>query len=64
MNNPNFERIVSTKSDQDDYHTDASESRRRCRKLTKQYGYGHNKSQLDRSKNSVVNALGYLPKHR
>lgn len=63
MNNPNFERIVTTKRTPDDYQTDASEARRRCRKLTKQYAHGRNKAQLDRSKDSVVNTLGYLPKH-
>ena len=60
MNNPNFERIVTTKRDQDDFQTEAH---KRCRKLTKQYAQGRNKAQLDRSKDSVVNTLGYLPKH-
>lgn len=62
MANPNFERITTKRAmSNEDYAADESISRRR--KLTKQFARGRNKSQLDRTLNSTVNALGYLPKH-
>lgn len=62
MINSNFERITTKRTmSNEDYAADESISRRR--KLTKQFSRGRNKHHLDRSLNSTVNALGYLPKY-
>lgn len=62
MNNPNFERITTKRTmSNEDFVADETINRRR--KRTKQFERGRNKHQLDRTLNSTVNALGYLPKY-
>lgn len=62
MNNPNFERITTKRTmSNEEYATDESINRRR--KRAKQFNRARSEHQLDRSWDSTVNALGYLPKH-